>query len=611
MRKPQVSRVLVSVGLQLSLIGPWTLQAIGTPASSRPIGRLSPPSGALLGMHVQPRSGSGEADLRAAVDGIESDIGRRLAIDSHYYGWSDSFPSWKESWDLARGRTPMISWAGSDPASIALGAQDETIRARADGVKALNQEVFVRWFPDMDDLGALTASGSPGGFVAAWRHIHDLFQARGATKAVWVWCPTAEGFKNGLAPAFYPGDEYVDWICADGFNLAPGKAGAPWETFQTIFDPFYAWASSRAKPLMIGESGVQEDAPGRKAAWLADVATTLSGSYESVEAFVYFDAMTSYDWRLDTSSSAYDAFKTLARSPSLNPLPGALLGAYVEPRTGWTKADTKAAIDKLEADIGRPLDIDQHYYRWDLSFPSWREPWDISTGRIPMITWGSTSTSQVNSGSQDALIAARADGIKSLGAPVFLRWFGEMDATALAAKAGKGPEFITAWRRIHGIFDARGAENAVWVWCPTSYGFDVGRAASYYPGDAYVDWICADGYNWAPKRAGATWTSFETIFDKFYQWAAPREKPIMVGETGTEERNPGEKAQWIAEAGAAIRAVYPKIRALLYFDASEPDFSGPEEFDWRLDTSTSSYEAFRALAADPYFHPSHASILPA
>jgi hypothetical protein len=38
--------------------------------------------------------------------------------------------------------------------------------------------------------------------------------------AAWVWCPTANGFADGQAAAFYPGNNEVDWICADAYPAA-------------------------------------------------------------------------------------------------------------------------------------------------------------------------------------------------------------------------------------------------------------------------------------------------------------------------------------------------------------------------------------------------------
>jgi hypothetical protein len=98
----------------------------------------------------------------------------------------------------------------------------------------------------------------------------------------------------------------------------------------------------------------------------------------------------------------------------LAPASGTLFGTYVQPRTGWNREDVVAAVNKLESDLGRRLDVDQHYYPWHVPFPSWKEEWDVANGRIPLITWGSIRTTRINSGSQDALIRARADGVKAL-----------------------------------------------------------------------------------------------------------------------------------------------------------------------------------------------------
>ena len=60
--------------------------------------------------------------------------------------------------------------------------------------------------------------GSGRDFVAAWDHIRAIFAAVGVKNAAWVWCPTANGFNpDGRAAAFYPGDNKVDWICADAY----------------------------------------------------------------------------------------------------------------------------------------------------------------------------------------------------------------------------------------------------------------------------------------------------------------------------------------------------------------------------------------------------------
>jgi beta-mannanase len=296
--------------------------------------------------------------------------------------------------------------------------------------------------------------------------------------------------------------------------------------------------------------------------------------------------------------------------PLLTPEPasaaqsGVLFGAYRVPRNGdWSQTGVKSSIATLETYLGRKLAIDHHYYAWGKAFPTWAESWDISQGRYPMISWGPVSTSSVNSGSLDAYIRARADGVKALGSKVFLRWFYEMDAAALANKTGTAAQYIAAWKHIQAIFDSRGATNAVWVWCPNAFNFSSGKSQTYYPGGAYVDWICADGYNWAGTKTA--WTSFAGIFKSFYTWASTRGKPLMVGETASLERSAGEKATWINGMCSTVKNTYTAIHAVVWFDGVGTSYQGGT-YDWRTDSSSSSYTSYKNMSLDTYFRPARA-----
>jgi beta-mannanase len=154
---------------------------------------------------------------------------------------------------------------------------------------------------------------------------------------------------------------------------------------------------------------------------------------------------------------------------------------------------------------------------------------------------------------------------------------------------------VAAWRHLHGVFEAAGASNVAWVWCPTAAAFAGKGPAAWYPGDRYVDWICADGYNWAPGRPGDRWRSFEEIFAAFYRWGAGRDKPLMIAEFGVQERHPGEKAGWLRAAGASLKRRFPRIAAVVYF-------SSRKDYDWWLGSSPGALAAFRAVATDPYFN---------
>ena len=109
-------------------------------------------------------------------------------------GWTQPLDNPIVRWDLSQQIIPLISWNSPDGVSarsIADGSQDSVIKAQAARVKSLGSDVFLRldwemngnWFP---------WAGDPAGYVAMWRHIHDLFTAAGATNVAWVWTPSAQ-----------------------------------------------------------------------------------------------------------------------------------------------------------------------------------------------------------------------------------------------------------------------------------------------------------------------------------------------------------------------------------------------------------------------------------
>ena len=305
------------------------------------------------------------------------------------------------------------------------------------------------------------------------------------------------------------------------------------------------------------------------------------------------------------SATAFSSPIRTLRPSRLNaplvPPTGVLFGAYVNQDDAWRgNEDAFAKVERFEALIGRPLAVDLHYYDWLDSFPGALEQWDVAHGRIPLITWRGTSLEAINDGRYDSLIRARAVAVKELGSPVFIRWGWEMNgnwyAHSGALNMPKGPaQFVAAWRRLHRIFASAGAENAVWVWCPNANSVpDVpwNSWARYYPGDAFVDWVGIDGYNWGATRSGARWRSFADIIRPIYNEYAAR-KPIMIAETASAEAG-GDKAAWIRSLHDALVRDFPAVKALLWFEVSK-------ETDWRAESSPASLAALRALAGSRYF----------
>ena len=300
--------------------------------------------------------------------------------------------------------------------------------------------------------------------------------------------------------------------------------------------------------------------------------------------------------RDDSGPPVAEAPTSTTTAPAGEPATGVLLGASTSADIKTLQAE-QSAVEGLEHLIGRTLDIDHNFYTWDQPFPTDTERWDLQVGRIPMMSWNgrNVQTADIAAGRYDDLIKQRARATKALGKPVLIRWFWEMDGNKKAQFAGTPAQYIAAWQHIVTTFRHAGADNVRWVWCPNASAFNDGTAQKFYPGDDFVDWTCADGYNWAPGRPGDDYRSFRDIFEGFYGWASLQKKPIMVGEFGVQERNPGDKAQWIIDAREAIKHDFPLMRAVLYFDSDK-------DYDWRLTTSDSAIEAFKQMANDPWFN---------
>lgn len=293
-----------------------------TRTSSPPSPKPMPPlSGVVLGAYVDLPGLTQSSSMQSR----ESQLGITYGIDSHYYDWTDPFPSHLDVADVAAGRTPMDTWWGTSLASINNGSQDTVIKAAAARVKAFGKPMFIRWAAEMNgdwyQWSGSTSTGGPAAYVAAWRHIHDLFAAAGVTNVAWVWAPNADSHPGGVDPTspnswrhYYPGDAYVDWVGIDGYNRGT-TPNENWQSFASIFGPVYHDYAGR-KPIMIAETS-SVDVGGSKGAWIS-AAVDWIRSHPAIRALVWFDTNLSssrVDWRADSSAGSWSAFTKMAHNP--------------------------------------------------------------------------------------------------------------------------------------------------------------------------------------------------------------------------------------------------------------------------------------------------------
>jgi len=204
---------------------------------------LAPAAGALLGQYY----GAGNLAQTTAK------LGRTPPVHLTYYAWTDDWTGAVTRADLAAGRIPLVNWEPHkiDFTKIVDGSLDATIVARANGSKALEKKFFLDFAAEMNGDEAWGGNNAPL-YVAAYRHIHDIFVAAGATNVIWAWCPNVTDIHGGNKHTmeYYPGDAYVDWTGVDGYNWGTTNGG--WQTFQQVFREIYPLLAARKKPIMIG-----------------------------------------------------------------------------------------------------------------------------------------------------------------------------------------------------------------------------------------------------------------------------------------------------------------------------------------------------------------------
>lgn len=279
-----------------------------------------PAHGAYVGAYIQPSQYSESAKV-AAMQAFQRAAGRRLDIVHSYLKWQVPFPTPAQQAILDQGSTLLLSWAGDDTRVIASGADDAWIRRQARAIKAAGKPIFLEWRWEMNRPGLHSTVHSPAAYVAAWDHIRSIFTQQRVRNVAWVWCPSIRGFGNVpgylSAPPYYPGNNEVDWVCADAYPTG-------YNSFASIIQPFLAWAAHVAKPVMIGEFGVPRSyGPQRRAAWLAAAAQTVRADPQ-VKAVVYFDgdppgAIYSRQYGLNPGSAPMAAFRRLTGETYFNP----------------------------------------------------------------------------------------------------------------------------------------------------------------------------------------------------------------------------------------------------------------------------------------------------
>lgn len=295
----------------------------------------------------------------------------------------------------------------------------------------------------------------------------------------------------------------------------------------------------------------------------------------------------------------------------LVPSCGALWGGYIKPGAVAGGTDWASSYTAMESVVGRKIAITKRYHDWsgvggNGAFPDASERSLADGGRILHFAWTSKSYSgaptatwrDIADGKYDATIVdPEAQRIKAFGKKVFLDFDHEMDGVTRTTN-GTPADYVAAHRHLYDRFKAIGASNVSWVWTPTGSMGNIAKIAASYPGDAYVDWIAYDPYNFASCN-GTAWKDFSTTVDPFYKWLMANghgNKPFMLGEYGSAAAptDPSARAAWFQGQVAGMKA-HPNIKAVQYWN------SGTSMCNLDISRDVAGLSAWGAAGRDAYF----------
>ncbi len=190
--------------------------------------------------------------------------------------------------------------------------------------------------------------------------------------------------------------------------------------------------------------------------------------------------------------------------------------------------------------------------------------------------------------------------VKAFKAPVYITFNHEPEASGSTAM-GTGPQFAAAWRLFVAVMRGSGVTNAKYIATFTGYGFtrkDAQSVNNYYPGDAYVDGVGADVYNWASCKS-QPWTSMASLVAGLKAFgAAHPTKGLYVMEYGSVEGAAGQKAQWLKDADALFKSAgYGQFKAVIQWTGQ--NIAAKCSFSYN--TSATSQAAWVTWGHDPAY----------
>ena len=302
------------------------------------------PAGETTGMSRSGVTGGALFGGTTTLTREDGKLGRKLAIVRDYYRIGERFPTKVNRSLMAQGSTLLASLdtipGGPAYASIAAGNQDAAISAF---LKAVNQAavryhlaaIYFSFEHEMNAPNTHHGLGTPGQFVQAWDHIHQLAASahldwNDGGRIHWVFIMTHAGYEpmatrgawaqNDPSPtAFWPGDSEVNIVAADGYNSDGCKLRGDSVTPEGLFGPLISFARANGGlPVFVAEwGGTPRDPSGGQAAFIHQMESFVSTNHQ-VAGVMYWNNMgRRCTFSIDNYPLAIVAMATMGHSQAL------------------------------------------------------------------------------------------------------------------------------------------------------------------------------------------------------------------------------------------------------------------------------------------------------
>ncbi|MEO5873569.1 MAG: glycosyl hydrolase [Streptosporangiaceae bacterium] len=294
---------------------------------------------------------------------------------------------------------------------------------------------------------------------------------------------------------------------------------------------------------------------------------------------------------------------------------------YTGVYTQYPDAGSLAGAKRFGKLVGRKPNIVKSFANWGDNFDqAWtRSIW--AAGELPQLemeVWprdynGHATLKSIAAGRSDAYISTLAASIRAAKSPVVFSFAHEFNGEwypwgyCASGKRDTNPaiengcdylnrpkDFVAAWKRIHKIFVAKKATNAIWMWQPNEVGSRPKvYLKSFFPGNAAIDWVGVVGY----YRTKSKRRTFDSIFKPtFTQVGKLTKKPILIPEIAVSPV--AKRSQYVRDFLAGVSG-YPNVIGFIWFNQDKrPNES---DGDFRLEGPPSGIKAYKAGLAKGYF----------